>query len=464
MSPTTSADALSPLDGRYRETLEPLRACFSERALVTARVRIEIDYLKALLQALEAPISPGAESDLVALATQFGPDDFLCIKALERTTNHDIKAVEYFLRERLQKHPELTPYAGLVHLGLTSEDINNLAWSHLTQRARHQVLLPALRGLIKDLSIHVAATANLPMLARTHGQAATPTTLGKELAVFLTRLITAAEALAGAPLAGKLGGATGTMGALKTTYPAIDWLTFSDQFVRAQGLEPLHLVTQIEPHDHFAALFDAGKRFASILLDMNQDLWRYISDGWLGQKVTAEEVGSSAMPHKVNPIDFENSEGNLGLAIALFEHLARKLPVSRLQRDLSDSTVLRNQGVAWGHWLLGVQSARRGLSKIAPAPAAMRSALAAHPEVLSEAFQVALRAEGHAGAYEDLKALTRGVAPSLSELQNWLLKSPLSEERKAVLLALTPETYVGEAPQLAKQAVAKAEAWLCDSG
>lgn len=427
---------------------------------MAARVQVEVAYLQALLPQLGSTPSPEAQQALGNLGQNLTSADFARIKGLEAETNHDLKAVEYFLRERLREYPELRDFEGLVHLGLTSEDVNNLAWGCLTHRARAQVLLPALQGLIQDLSTHVLQTANVAMLARTHGQAATPTTLGKELAVFLTRLVSAADALESVTLTGKLAGATGTLGALKTTYPDIDWLAFSERFVRAQGLEPLALVTQIEPHDHLAALFDAGKRVGAVLLDFNQDMWRYISDGWLVQKVAAQEVGSSAMPHKVNPIDFENSEGNLGLAIALLEHLARKLPVSRLQRDLSDSTVLRNQGVAWGHWLLGVQSARRGLGKIAPAPEALQDALAAHPEVLSEAYQVALRAEGHAGGYEELKALTRGAALSLEALQAWLTASPLSPERKNRLLALTPESYIGEAPRLARLAVAAAQAWL----
>lgn len=456
----TPSDALSPLDGRYRASLAPLREYFSENALMGARVRVEVAYLQAFLPAVGRPLSTPDEQALAALGAGLKPEDLARIKALEAVTNHDIKAVEYFLRERLNQHPGLASCTGLIHLGLTSEDINNLAWGSLTQRARTDVLLPALRGLIQDLCGHVAHTADVPMLARTHGQAATPTTLGKELGVFLARLVAAAEALENSPLAGKLGGATGTLGALQITYPAIDWPAFAENFVRAQGLEPLALVTQVEPHDHLAALFDAAKRVATVLIDFNQDVWRYISDGWLAQKVNTQEVGSSAMPHKVNPIDFENSEGNLGLAIALLEHMARKLPVSRLQRDLSDSTVLRNQGVAWGHWLLGVQSARRGLGKIAPAPAAMHRALAAHPEVLSEAYQVALRAEGHAGGYEDLKALTRGTAPSLEALHAWLEASPLSPARKAHLRGLTPDSYIGEAPRLARQAVAQAEAWL----
>ncbi|MEB3197724.1 MAG: adenylosuccinate lyase [Candidatus Sericytochromatia bacterium] len=461
--PAAELFALSPLDGRYRQLVAPLRACFSEAALIQARVAVEVAYLEALLGALGETLSPAEQAWLAALPGQFGEAEAAAVKAIERETNHDVKAVELYLRQRLEAHPTLRARVGWVHLGLTSEDVNNLAWALLTRRALLEVIQPALRDLVASLRELACTTAALPMLARTHGQPATPTTLGKEFGVFLGRLVRAARALAAVPATAKLAGATGTFGAVAVAYPAVDWPAFSDAFVRSLGLTPVPVVTQIEPHDGLAAWFDAAKRLASVLLDLDQDLWRYVSDGWLVQRAVAGETGSSAMPHKVNPIDFENSEGNLGLAIALFEHGARKLPVSRLQRDLSDSTVQRAMGVAWGHLLLGVRMTQRGLSKLAPAPEALAAALQAHPEVLAEAYQVALRAEGQAEAYEALKDLTRGSRITLADLHEFLVRSGASPALQERLRALTPDTFVGEAPRLAALAIAEAEAWLAET-
>lgn len=452
-------EALSPLDGRYRDAVAPLRAYFSEAALIQARVVVEIAYLEALCAVLGQPCSSAEVAVMRSIATDFTAADAQEVKRLERETNHDVKAMEYFLRGRLEARG-LVARAGWVHLGLTSEDVNNLAWALLTREARDTVLLPCVAALIRSLRDLAQPAAALPMLARTHGQPATPTTLGKELGVYLMRLVGGAEALAAVSLTGKLAGATGTFGALAVAHPGVDWPAFSDQFVRSLGITPVPVVTQIEPRDHLAALFDAARRLCTVVIDLDQDLWRYVSDGWLVQRAVPGETGSSAMPHKVNPIDFENSEGNLGLAAALFDHAARKLPVSRLQRDLSDSTVLRNQGVAWGHMLAGLRATVRGLEKVRPDEACLRTALDAHPEVLSEAYQVALRMAGDAGAYESMKRVTRGTAVTLDDLRATLLRGGAPEPVATRLMALTPAEFVGFAPQLAAQALTCAEAWL----
>jgi adenylosuccinate lyase len=458
-SGASPVEALSPLDGRYRDAVAPLRAYFSEAALIQARVVVEVAYLEALCEALGRPCSGTEAEALRALMGAFSAADAEEVKRLEGETNHDVKAMEYFLRGRLAA-AGLADLAGWVHLGLTSEDVNNLAWGLLTRAARQAVLLPAVAALVAALRDLAAPVVAVPMLARTHGQPATPTTLGKELGVFLARLVEAAEDLEAVPITGKLAGATGTLGALAVAYPHVDWPAFSERFVAGLGLTPVAVVTQIEPHDRLAALFDAARRLCTVVIDLDQDLWRYISDGWLVQRAVAGEVGSSAMPHKVNPIDFENSEGNLGLASALLEHAARKLPVSRLQRDLSDSTVLRNQGVAWGHMLVGLRATVRGLGKLRPHPGRLAAALEAHPEVLAEAYQVALRAAGDAGAYEAFKAVTRGTDVTLADLHAALAATEADSELLARLRALTPAAFIGHAPALAERALAGAEDWL----
>lgn len=445
--------ALSPLDGRYASAMEPLRAYFSEAALFRYRVHIEVEYLIFLARAPKihtvAPLNSQQQGALRALYREFGAADARAIAAWDRKVNHDVKAVEYWLRERLAALG-MAGWQEAVHFALTSEDVNNLAYAMLLRDARDGVLLPALadlRARLRELALNEAET---PMPGRTHGQPATPTTFGKEAAVFGSRLERAIADIAQLRLSGKLNGATGTFAAHVAALPDVDWLTFSRAFVRALDLEPLLLTDQTEPHDTLAALCDALRRANTILLDLCQDFWRYISDGYLVQATQQHEVGSSTMPHKVNPIDFENGEGNLGLANALFEFFSRKLPVSRLQRDLSDSTVLRNLGVAYGHSLLAYQRIQRGLGRVAVDRERALAALQAHPEVLAEPIQTILRRAGYAEPYELLKGLTRGRHLTLDDLRAFVEGLTVEEEIKAELRALAPERYLGLAAKLAR--------------
>lgn len=448
--------ALSPLDGRYHQDAAALEAYFSEAALFRYRVRVEVEYLIFLSRARNvgfiAPLDPQAAAALRALYRGFSAEDAAAIAAWDRTVNHDVKAVEYWLREQLARLG-LGAYAEAVHFALTSEDVNNLAYGLAVREARDLVLVPTageLAGALHELALREAAT---PMLARTHGQPATPTTLGKEYAVFVARLHRALERLSGVKLTGKLTGATGTLAAHRAALPQIDWPAFSRAFVRSLDLEPVLLTTQIEPHDTLAELCDALKRLNSVLIDLCQDTWQYISLGYLVQAARPGEVGSSTMPHKVNPIDFENGEGNLGLANALLEHFSRKLPISRMQRDLTDSTVLRNLGVAFGHSLVAYCRVRRGLAKLAADPQRMLGDLRGHPEVLAEAVQTILRRAGYPKPYEALKRLTRGQALTLEELRAFADSLDVAEDVKAELRALTPETYTGYAAELARTIV-----------
>ncbi|PDW03213.1 adenylosuccinate lyase [Candidatus Viridilinea mediisalina] len=445
--------AIAPLDGRYRADLAPLASYFSEAALFRYRVQVEIEYLIFLSRAQKVEFvpafDPNQQAALRALYRQFSDDDALAIAAWDRKVNHDVKAVEYWLREQLDRLG-MGAWKEAVHFALTSEDVNNLAYGLLVREARDQVLLPALAHILERLRELADAEAESAMLARTHGQAATPTTFGKELNVFFMRLRRANEAILEVRLTGKLNGATGTFAAQVAALPEVDWITFSRAFVRSLDLDPVLLTTQIEPHDSLATLCDALKRANSILLDLCQDLWRYISDGYLSQAPRPGEVGSSTMPHKVNPIDFENAEGNLGLAVALLEHFSRKLPISRLQRDLSDSTVLRNLGVAFGYTLLGYQRTLRGLGKIAVRSERLYAELVAHPEVLAEAVQTILRREGVAEPYELLKTLTRGRELSLELLHQFIEALDIATEVKAELRALSPTAYSGLAARLAR--------------
>jgi adenylosuccinate lyase len=388
------------------------------------------------------------QAGLRALYRQFTDADALAISAWDRKVNHDVKAVEYWLRERLDGLG-LGAWKEAIHFALTSEDVNNLTYGLLVRDARDAVLLPALGQIetrLRELALGEAAT---PMLARTHGQPATPTTFGKEMNVFLARLRRAVAEVSGVKLTGKLNGATGTFAAHVAALPQVDWQKFSAAFVRSLDLEPVLLTTQIEPHDTLATLCDAIKRANTILIDLSQDCWRYISDGYLAQAPKAGEVGSSTMPHKVNPIDFENGEGNLGLAIALLEHFSRKLPISRLQRDLSDSTVLRSLGVAFGYSLLGYQRLLRGMGKVTVRREVLRADLADHPEVLTEAVQTILRREGYPEPYEALKGLARGHAMTMDDLREFVGGLEVSDSVKAEMLALAPEAYVGLAARLA---------------
>ncbi|NTU78944.1 MAG: adenylosuccinate lyase [Chloroflexales bacterium] len=451
--PMTRLAAISPLDGRYRGDVAGLAGYFSEAALFRYRVRVEVEYLIFLSRAPSVgfvpPLEPHQQAALRLLYRQFSDDDARAIAAWDRRVNHDVKAVEYWLREQLDRLG-LSQWNEAVHFALTSEDVNNLAYGLLVREARDLVLLPALGKILERLRDLADAEAATPMLARTHGQPATPTTFGKEVNVFFSRLRRANADILGVKLTGKLNGATGTFAAQVAALPKVDWVRFSKAFVRSLDLEPVLLTTQIEPHDSLAILCDAVKRANNILVDLCQDFWRYVSDGYLFQAPKPGEVGSSTMPHKVNPIDFENAEGNLGLSNALLEHFSRKLPISRLQRDLSDSTVLRNLGVAFGYSLVGYQRALRGLDKVTVRGERLRAELAAHPEVLAEAVQTILRREAYPEPYEALKALTRGRELSLELLHRFVEDLSVGEAVKAELRALTPEGYTGLAEQLAR--------------
>ncbi len=444
--------ALSPLDGRYRRDVAALEAYCSEAALFRARVRVEVEYLLFLARAAAIPwvppLTPQQQAALRTLYRQFTAEDAQAIAAWDRRVNHDVKAVEYWLRERMEALG-MQAWCEAVHVALTSEDVNNLAYSLLVRDARDLVLLPMLQQVHARLAALARSEAATPMPGRTHGQPATPTTMGKELAVFAARLQRAISEVAALRLTGKLNGATGTFAAHVAAQPDMNWPTFSRAFIRSLDLEPLLLTTQIEPHDTLAALCDALKRVNTILLDVCQDCWRYISDGYLVQAASSSEVGSSTMPHKINPIDFENGEGNLGLANALLEFFSRKLPISRLQRDLSDSTVLRNLGVAWGYSLLAYGRILRGLGKIAVDRERLHAALAQHPEVLAEAIQTILRRVGYPQPYEALKQFTRGQAVSMESLHQFIDSLALDPVVKAELYALTPQQYTGLAEDLA---------------
>ncbi|MEI7769305.1 MAG: adenylosuccinate lyase [Chloroflexales bacterium] len=444
--------ALSPLDGRYRNDVAALASYFSEAALFRYRVRVEVEYLIFLARSPRVGFVPAfdaaQQAGLRALYRQFSDADALAISAWDRKVNHDVKAVEYWLRERLDDLG-LAAWKEAIHFALTSEDVNNLTYGLLVRDARDAVLLPALGQIearLRELALGEAAS---PMLARTHGQPATPTTFGKEMNVFLARLRRAVADVGGVKLTGKLNGASGTFAAHVAALPHVDWQKFSAAFVRSLDLEPVLLTTQIEPHDTLASLCDAIKRANTILIDLSQDCWRYISDGYMVQAPKAGEVGSSTMPHKVNPIDFENGEGNLGIAIALLEHFSRKLPISRLQRDLSDSTVLRTMGAAFGYSLIGYQRLLRGLGKVAVRRDVLRADLVDHPEVLAEAVQTILRRVGYPEPYEALKGLSRGRAMTMEDLREFVGGLDVDDAVKAELLALTPEAYVGLAARLA---------------
>ena len=448
--------ALSPLDGRYAGKVAALSGHFSEFGLIRHRVRIEIAWLEALAAEPAIPevppFPPAAAEALAAVARDFAPADAARVKAIERETNHDVKAVEYWLKERLAAVPEVARVAEFIHFACTSEDINNLAHGIALADARRDVLLPLLHAVAGDLRALAHAHAALPMLARTHGQAATPTTLGKELANVVARLERQIAAFAKVPVKGKMNGAVGNYNAHVVAYPEVDWERFAARVVTSLGLEFNPYTTQIEPHDCIAEYCDALARANTVLIDLDRDVWGYISVGYFRQRMRAGEVGSSTMPHKVNPIDFENSEGNLGLANALLRHFAEKLPISRWQRDLTDSTVLRNLGVALGHALLGCASLRQGLGKLEADPAATAADLDANPEVLAEAIQTVMRRYGLPTPYEQLKALTRGQAGMTREaLVAFVDGLALPDDVKARLRDLSPAAYTGLAEALARR-------------
>ena len=452
LSPLT---AVSPLDGRYAEKAAPLRAFASEWALIRYRLRIEVAWLRFLAARpeLEAPrpFSAGAEAVLERIVAEFGEADAQRVKEIERTTNHDVKAVEYFLRERIAGTPELARAAEFVHFACTSEDINNLAYALMLRDVRDQLLLPEVDGLIQGLRMLAERFAEQPMLARTHGQPASPTTLGKELAVFVGRLARQRRQIESVEILGKLNGAVGNYNAHLAAWPEVDWEGLARAFVEGLGLAWNPCTTQIESHDWIAELCDALARFNRVGIDFARDVWGYISLGYFRQRLVAGEVGSSTMPHKVNPIDFENAEGNLGIANALLQHLSEKLPISRWQRDLTDSTVLRNVGVAAGHCLLSYQSLRRGLGRLEVDRARLEADLDGSWEVLAEAIQTVLRKHGVTGAYEQLKGLTRGQRIDREALLAFVDGLPLPEEEKRRLRLLSPGSYVGNAAAQARR-------------
>jgi len=445
--------ALSPLDGRYARLVAPLRAVFSEYAFMRARIRVEIEWLLALGRLGLAQLPPFTETSaaaLRALAAGFGLDDCARVKAIEATTNHDVKAVEYWLKERGGAIPGVAAAAEFIHFACTSEDINNVAHALMLREGR-ALLLAQLRDVHGDLRRCAHAWAELPMLARTHGQPATPTTVGKEFANFAVRLAGAIAAIESVALRAKLNGAVGNFNAHRVACPEVDWEPVARGVIGALGLAFNTHTTQIEPHDTMAQLFDALARANVVLLDLDRDLWGYIALGYFGQKLKAGEVGSSTMPHKVNPIDFENSEGNLGLANALLRHLSEKLPVSRWQRDLSDSTVLRNLGVAFGYCLVAYTSCRRGLGKLEIEPQAIAADLEHSWEVLAEAVQTVMRRHGVPEPYEKLKALTRGRGITRDDLRAFVATLDIPPAARDALLQLTPATYIGAAAELARR-------------
>lgn len=450
LSPLT---AVSPLDGRYGDKLTPLRRAFSEFGLIRQRVVVEVRWLQSIAEHPGIPevpaLSPEATAMLENLLSDFSEDDALAIKAIERTTNHDVKAVEYFLKDRIAGQPELASVSEFIHFACTSEDINNLAHG-LMLREGLGVVMPFMTNIIDALADLAKAQAAQPMLSRTHGQTASPTTLGKEIANVVARLHRQLSLISQVTPLGKINGAVGNYNAHLVTYPDVDWPAHAAQFVNSLGLDWNPYTTQIEPHDYMAELFDAIARFNTILIDFNRDVWGYISLGYFKQRTIAGEVGSSTMPHKVNPIDFENSEGNLGLANAILGHLGQKLPISRWQRDLTDSTVLRNMGVGFGYSLLAYQSALKGIGKLEVNSARLDADLDNAWEVLAEPIQTVMRRYGVPEPYEKLKALTRGQTINAETLQTFVASLSLPEEARDALLALTPSSYVGNAEAQAR--------------
>lgn len=457
---STSADArfaltaLSPLDGRYHKNVDSLRAVFSEFGLIRYRVRVEVEWLKWLSQHSQVPevatFSSATLARLDTLVAEMSEEDALRVKEIENEIKHDVKAVEYFLKEKIQDNPELDAAKEFIHFACTSEDINNVAYGLMLQAGRGEILLPRMSQLISALEALAERYADRPMLARTHGQPASPTTLGKEMANAAFRLKRQYEQVARVEIMGKFNGAVGNYNAHAAAYPEIDWSTTTKNFVKRLGLSWNPYTTQIEPHDYMAELFDAIARFNTALIDLNRDIWGYISVGYFKQRVVAGEVGSSTMPHKVNPIDFENSEGNLGLANALLGHLADKLPISRWQRDLTDSTVLRNIGTALGYAFTAYESCLAGLAKIEANPDRLNQDLDESWEVLTEAVQTVLRRHGVEQPYEKLKHYARGKSGINRESMRRFIESlDIPDDAKQALLALRPDSYIGHAASLA---------------
>ena len=443
----TTLTAISPIDGRYRKQTEQLAACFSEFALIQYRILVEIEYFIALaelpLPQLKGKLSAGLKKELREIYINFSTEDAQHIKNIEKTTNHDVKAVEYFIKEKISPLG-LENVSEFVHFGLTSQDINNTSIPLTIKSANEQILLPQLQTLIDTLTKLAKEWKNIPMLAHTHGQPASPTKLGKEILVFVERLQVQSFQLSEVPHSAKFGGATGNFNAHHVAYPKIDWVNFANNFLSSIGLERSQYTTQIEHYDNLAAMFDAYKRINTILIDLSKDMWQYISMEYFKQQLKAGEVGSSAMPHKVNPIDFENAEGNFGIANAIFEHLSAKLPISRLQRDLTDSTVLRNIGVPMGHTLIGYNSLLKGLTKLMLNEAALNAHLEANWAVVAEAIQTILRREGYPKPYEALKSLTRtNKKIGEKDIKKFISTLTVSVKVKAELNKITPQNYTG---------------------
>jgi len=451
LSPLT---AISPIDGRYRSKAEPLAKVFSEFGLIKARVEVEVHWLLHLAALPECEeikeLSAEAQAQLLNMVENFSEANAQAVKDIESTTNHDVKAVEYFIKQQCENHPELDAVKEFIHFACTSEDINNLSHALMLQEGRDDCLLPAITEVVEKLKTMAKEQAALPMLSRTHGQTASPTTVGKELANVVARLERQIEQINAVPLLGKINGAVGNYNAHLSAYPDVDWQANAKIFVEGLGLTWNPYTTQIEPHDYIAELFDAIARFNTILLDLDRDIWGYISVGYFKQKTIAGEIGSSTMPHKVNPIDFENSEGNLGLANAVFSHLSAKLPVSRWQRDLTDSTVLRNMGVGFGYSLIAYASTLKGLGKLEVNAQRLAEDLDNSWEVLAEPIQTVMRRYNIEKPYEKLKELTRGQTINQQTIQVFIDTLEIPEEAKQQLKALTPGTYIGNAESQAK--------------
>ena len=453
---SSTLTAISPIDGRYQSKTQSLAQFFSEYALIKYRVIVEIEWLKSLSESKDLKeiqgISKSSVNKLNSLVQNFSLDDALAVKKIEETTNHDVKAVEYWLRQVLKADEDVNPITPFIHFACTSEDINNLSYTLMLKGARDQVLIPKIDTIISNLADLSLKYAKIPMLSRTHGQPASPTTLGKELANTVYRLERQMASLARTTLQGKMNGAVGNFNAHLSAYPNYDWEAHSNNVIQGLGLDPIPYTTQIEPHDGIAEVFDCLMRINTILIDLNRDLWGYISIGYFKQKVKAGEIGSSTMPHKVNPIDFENSEGNLGLSNAVLNHLSRKLPISRWQRDLTDSTVLRNMGVGLGYALLAYDSCLKGLSKLDINLNKLNEDLEQCWDVLAEPVQTVMKKYGIENAYEQLKDLTRGQGGiTKSGLHNFIVTLNIPDDAKQRLLNLTPQSYTGIAQQLAQK-------------
>jgi len=450
----TSLNSISPIDGRYQKKTSALSPYFSEYALIFYRLTVEVRWLEALAEnpliAEVAPLNADAKNFLKDLLTNFDEHEAEAVKKHERQTNHDVKAIEYYLRDKLAEQEYLKPLIGFIHFACTSEDINNLAYALMMKEAIAQIIQPSLAEIIGSITLLGKQHGDAAMLGRTHGQPATPTTIGKELVNFVARMKRPQQQLAEVLIPAKCNGAVGNYNAHVIAYPEVDWRKHCAQFVSSLGLSFSAYTTQIEPHDGIAEVSHIMIRLNNILLDYTRDIWSYISLGYFKQKTVAEEVGSSTMPHKVNPIDFENAEGNLGLANALFEHFANKLTQSRMQRDLSDSTVLRNLGVAFAYTLIAYQAIAKGNEKLQINQKALNKDLNANWEVLAEAIQTVMRRYNVPNAYEQLKTLTRGQGIDQQSLHGFIAKLPIPEEVKTQLQALTPERYTGLAAQLVK--------------